>query len=58
MNLTTSLTKELWAFTDNRIAVRFEHEWHDHQGQWFRSFGMSFGNLIMRANGETARKHQ
>ncbi|EDM37851.1 hypothetical protein PBAL39_15539 [Pedobacter sp. BAL39] len=33
------LKKELWAFTDNRIAVRFEYEWHDHQGQWFRSFG-------------------
>jgi len=33
------LKKELWAFTDNRIAVRFEYEWHNHQGQWFRSFG-------------------
>jgi nuclear transport factor 2 (NTF2) superfamily protein len=33
------LKKELWAFTDNRIAVRFEYEWHDHKGQWFRSFG-------------------
>lgn len=33
------LKKELWAFTDNRIAVRFEYEWHDHHGQWFRSYG-------------------
>ena len=33
------LKKELWAFTENRIAVRFEYEWHNHQGQWFRSFG-------------------
>ncbi len=33
------LKKELWAFTDNRIAVRFEYEWHDHTGQWYRSYG-------------------
>jgi len=33
------LKKSLWAFTDNRIAVRFEYEWHDHTGQWFRSYG-------------------
>ena len=33
------LKKTLWAFTDNRIAVRFEYEWHDHSGQWFRSYG-------------------
>jgi len=33
------LKKELWAFTDNRIAVRFEYEWHDKSGQWFRSYG-------------------
>lgn len=33
------LKKTLWAFTDNRIAVRFEYEWHDHTGQWFRSYG-------------------
>jgi uncharacterized protein len=33
------LKKELWAFTDNRIAVRFEYEWHDHSGQWHRSYG-------------------
>ncbi len=33
------LRKELWAFADNRIAVRFEYEWHDDSGQWFRSYG-------------------
>jgi uncharacterized protein len=33
------LIKELWAFTDNRIAVRFAYEWHDDTGQWFRSYG-------------------
>ncbi|MCX6185793.1 MAG: nuclear transport factor 2 family protein [Bacteroidetes bacterium] len=33
------LKKELWAFTDNRIAVRFEYEWHDDKGQWYRSYG-------------------
>lgn len=33
------LIKELWAFTDNRIAVRFAYEWHDANGQWFRSYG-------------------
>ena len=33
------LKKELWAYTDNKIAVRFEYEWHDTAGQWFRSYG-------------------
>ena len=33
------LIKELWAFRDNRIAVRFAYEWHDDSGQWFRSYG-------------------
>lgn len=33
------LKKELWAFTGNRIAVRFEYEWHDASGQWYRSYG-------------------
>lgn len=33
------LMKELWAFTDNRISVRFEYEWHDLEGNWFRSHG-------------------
>lgn len=33
------LIKELWAFADDRIAVRFAYEWHDDAGQWFRSYG-------------------
>jgi len=33
------LIKELWAFSDNRIAVRFAYEWHDDSGQWYRSYG-------------------
>ena len=33
------LTKELWAFAGDRIAVRFAYEWHDEHGAWFRSYG-------------------
>ncbi len=33
------LRKELWTFGGNRIAVRFQYEWHDHSDQWFRSYG-------------------
>ncbi len=33
------LIKELWAFCENRIAVRFAYEWHDDSGSWFRSYG-------------------
>jgi nuclear transport factor 2 (NTF2) superfamily protein len=33
------LIKELWAFSDNRIAVRYAYEWHDDSGNWFRSYG-------------------
>ncbi len=33
------LKKELWAFTDNKIAVRFEYEYHNKNGQWFRAYG-------------------
>jgi nuclear transport factor 2 (NTF2) superfamily protein len=33
------LMKELWCFHENRISVRFEYEWHDPQGQWYRSHG-------------------
>jgi nuclear transport factor 2 (NTF2) superfamily protein len=33
------LRKSLWDFHDNRIAVRFQYEWHDASGQWFRSYG-------------------
>lgn len=34
-----ALRKDLWAFQDNRIAVRFQYEWHDAAGTWFRSYG-------------------
>ena len=33
------LIKELWAWSEDRIAVRFAYEWHDDSGQWFRSYG-------------------
>ncbi|KIV74859.1 DUF1348 family protein [Metapseudomonas otitidis] len=33
------LIKELWAFEGHRIAVRFAYEWHDAEGQWYRSYG-------------------
>jgi uncharacterized protein len=33
------LKKELWGFRGNRIAVKFQYEWHDSNGQWFRSYG-------------------
>lgn len=43
------LIKELWAFTGNRIAVRFAYEWHDDSGQWYRSYGNE--NWEFDANG-------
>lgn len=43
------LVKELWAFQENRIAARFCYEWHDHHGQWFRSYGNE--NWEFDANG-------
>lgn len=33
------LIKELWAYSEHRIAVRFQYEWHDSDSQWFRSYG-------------------
>lgn len=43
------LIKELWAFAENRIAVRFAYEWHDDTGNWFRSYGNE--NWQFDANG-------
>src|SRR5258705_13914651 len=43
------LRKELWAFTGNRIAVRFEYEFHDATGQWYRAYGNE--NWEFGANG-------
>src|SRR3954462_1949010 len=34
-----ALRKDLWAFSADRIAVRFQYEWHDAGGQWWRSYG-------------------
>jgi nuclear transport factor 2 (NTF2) superfamily protein len=48
------LAKELWAFGDTRIAVRFAYEWHDDSGSWFRSFGNE--NWEFTAQGLMARR--
>ncbi|RZI92041.1 MAG: nuclear transport factor 2 family protein [Variovorax sp.] len=49
------LRKTLWAFMDNRIAVRFEYEWHDATGAWFRSHGNE--NWEFAANGLMHRRY-
>jgi nuclear transport factor 2 (NTF2) superfamily protein len=49
------LIKELWTFADDRIAVRFAYEWHDHDGAWFRSYGNE--NWQFADNGLMARRH-
>ncbi len=48
------LIKELWAFRDNRIAVRFAYEWQDKYGCWFRSYGNE--NWEFAANGLMQRR--
>lgn len=48
------LRKELWAFTGNRIAVRFEYEYHDDSGQWYRAYGNE--NWEFAANGLMQRR--
>jgi nuclear transport factor 2 (NTF2) superfamily protein len=49
------LIKELWAFSENRIAVRFAYEWHDDSGQWFRSYGNE--NWEFDENGLMRQRH-
>jgi nuclear transport factor 2 (NTF2) superfamily protein len=49
------LIKELWAFTENRIAVRFAYEWHDDSGHWFRSYGNE--NWEFNPDGLMQRRH-
>jgi nuclear transport factor 2 (NTF2) superfamily protein len=49
------LIKELWAFADDRIAVRFAYEWHDDGGAWFRSYGNE--NWAFDANGLMRQRH-
>lgn len=48
------LKKSLWAYNSHRIAVRFEYEWHDDSGQWFRSHGNE--NWEFDDNGLMARR--
>jgi nuclear transport factor 2 (NTF2) superfamily protein len=48
------LRKDLWAFDDDRIAVRFQYEWHDAAGQWFRSYGNELWEFA--ANGLMRRR--
>ncbi|MEJ1974794.1 MAG: nuclear transport factor 2 family protein [Acetobacteraceae bacterium] len=48
------LIKELWTFTENRIAVRFAYEWHDDSRNWFRSYGNE--NWEFAANGQMQRR--
>ena len=49
------LKKSLWAFMDNRIAVRFEYEWHDRDGQWYRAYGNE--NWEFAANGLMRKRY-
>jgi uncharacterized protein len=49
------LIKEVWAWTDNRIAVRFAYEWKDDSGQWYRSYGNE--NWEFDANGLMQARH-
>ncbi|MEW9306613.1 DUF1348 family protein [Labrys neptuniae] len=49
------LIKELWAYGDNRIGVRFAYEWHDADGNWFRSYGNE--NWEFDENGLMAVRH-
>lgn len=49
------LIKEVWAWTDNRIAVRFVYEWHDDSGHWFRSHGNE--NWLFDEQGLMAERH-
>ena len=49
------LVKELWAFTTNRIAVRYAYEYHDDSGQWFRAYGNE--NWEFAEDGLMARRH-
>jgi nuclear transport factor 2 (NTF2) superfamily protein len=49
------LIKEVWAFTDNHIAVRFAYEWRDAGANWFRSYGNE--NWAFDANGLMRERH-
>jgi hypothetical protein len=49
------LIKEVWSYTDDRIAVRFAYEWHDDAGQWYRAYGNE--NWMFDADGFMAERH-
>ena len=49
------LIKELWAYSENRIAVRYTYEWHDISGNWHRSFGNE--NWEFNALGLMTQRH-
>jgi nuclear transport factor 2 (NTF2) superfamily protein len=49
------LIKELWAFSENRIGVRYAYEWHDDSGNWFRSYGNE--NWEFDADGLMTNRH-
>lgn len=49
------LIKEIWAFLDNKIAVRFAYEWHDDAGQWYRSYGNE--NWLFNEAGLMMQRH-
>jgi nuclear transport factor 2 (NTF2) superfamily protein len=49
------LIKELWAFSDDRIAVRFAYEWHNEHGEWFRAYGNE--NWQFDASGLMSHRH-
>ncbi|WP_135451749.1 nuclear transport factor 2 family protein [Mycobacterium sp. DL99] len=49
------LIKELWAHSDNRIAVRFAYEYHDEAGQWFRAYGNE--NWLFNESGLMTHRH-
>ena len=49
------LIKEVWAFHENRIAVRFAYEWHDESDRWFRSYGNE--NWAFDADGAMQQRH-
>lgn len=49
-----ALRKRLWSFTDNHIAVRFQYEWRDAAGQWYRSYGNELWEFT--AEGLTRRR--
>lgn len=49
------LIKELWVFSDNRIAVRFAYEWHDAEDKWYRAYGNE--NWEFNADGLMQRRY-